>query len=642
MNPFIHQLLYKSLHSALETYSNVHRGNGPASDITTALYEKSREIVVKHLKLNPKQHTVVFGSPWALSRLNDQMDCKAIHLKGSETGINVGVDALVGKKKLLNKTEPFLFGGGTTLLYDKEWVMYDKTPARFEAGAPPVINVIAFARALQLTKSGNLSSQPPLTTNPLQSVLQNGNNSKYSGQELLNIVRRTMIGKDTLIPTLNGPKSYLHFDNASSTPAMDEAWKVFYDALLLDKSSCKEIVEQSRQLLAKILNAPPEAYEIWFATNTTEAINIVAESLKKENHTDIEPVILSSMLEHSSNDLPWRKLENHRMLRLEVTNEGAFDISAIKTILTRYNLSKEFGNQRISLLCLNAASNITGSVSDFEEIAKLAHSFGARILIDAAQLIAHREINVQDCQIDYMVCSGHKAYAPFGSGMLITRKNLLKFNQLEELEIKDSSESNPGGIAALAISLKTLYNIGFKVIESEIQLLESKIRKELSNHHQLTSFGMSPHSNSTSRHRTPVISFVHKTMMSSRIASRLARQSAIGIRYGCMCAHLFVKQLHQFTPFQTKLQKSILGILPFIRLQGVARISLGIQHTEKEADILIQTLKQSIGSIKNSRDKKSHSATVQASVSYSAFKAHYKAFQQERMQKVFASNDRSS
>lgn len=635
MNNSSIKTLQQSLLSALETYSNVHRGNGPASDITTSLYEKSREMVVRYLNLDPAKYTVVFGSPWAINRLYKNIGNDTVRLQGTSTGLNLGIDAVICKKKQLKTTKPLLFGGGTALLYDKEWVMYDDGPARFEAGTPPIMNVLAFTLALQLSKAERLQ-WPTSKTNPLQAALLQGNCSKYEGMELLYNVRDTMIGKNTLIPTLYGWRPYLHFDNASSTPAMAESWRVFFDTLFLDTETSNEVVQQSRQLLSQLLHAPSDQFDILFASNTTEAINIVAESLKNNTQSDTEPVIVSSMLEHSSNDLPWRMVKNHSIVRIGVDKDGFFDKEQIRDLLKRYNETHEFGHKRISILCLNAASNITGAINHFEEIAKLAHSYGALLLIDAAQLIAHRSINMEQSQIDFMVCSGHKTYAPFGSGMLIARKKLLHFGEQEMMEIRQSAESNPGGIAAMTIALVTLYRIGFKAIETETQALESIIRRQLATYEQLQCFGLMTNSNELSTLRTPVISFVHNGMMSSKIASRLAKQSAIGIRYGCMCAHLFVKQLHNFTAFQTSLQKTVLRLIPALRLQGVARISLGIQHTDKEVDILLQSIESILRKQTVSSTSKENILSNQQRLSRKTYKEQYQNFLKERIQKVYA------
>jgi selenocysteine lyase/cysteine desulfurase len=108
-----------------------------------------------------------------------------------------------------------------------------------------------------------------------------------------------------------------------------------------------------------------------------------------------------------------------------------------------------------------------------------------------------------------------------------------------------------------------------------------------------------PGGSSFSAHRIGVIGFDLKDKMSSGVAGKLARRGGIGVRYGCLCAHLIIKQLAGFTPFQEKAQRFVLRMVPIINLQGITRVSFGLQNTEKEVDAMVSELKRIAGVMGN-------------------------------------------
>ncbi len=170
------------------------------------------------------------------------------------------------------------------------------------------------------------------------------------------------------------------------------------------------------------------AYEVIFTSNATEAINLVAESLSRESEDGTEPVLINTLLEHSSNDLPWRMLPGYSLIRLYVDDEGFMDLKELEKLLSDYNQNGQHGKKRIKLVAVSGASNVLGVCNSLEEISRIVHSYGARLLVDAAQLIAHRKVDMEACGIDYLAFSAHKVYAPFGCGVLVARKGLLDFS----------------------------------------------------------------------------------------------------------------------------------------------------------------------------------------------------------------------
>jgi selenocysteine lyase/cysteine desulfurase len=194
------------------------------------------------------------------------------------------------------------------------------------------------------------------------------------------------------------------------------------------------------------------------------------------------------------------------------------------------------------------------------------------------------------CGIDYLAFSGHKIYAPFGTGALVVRKGLLQFEPEELNLICSSGEENAGGIAALGKALTLFRQTGMDIIQNEEQALTARLLQEMADIPGLTVYGINnPQSPSFAR-KGGVIAFNIRGMMPEHIASLLAGQEGIGIRTGCHCAHLLVKHMLHIPPFLQKIQRIIVTLIPGMELPGVARISLGIGNTSEEIDILIRAL----------------------------------------------------
>ena len=130
-------------------------------------------------------------------------------------------------------------------------------------------------------------------------------------------------------------------------------------------------------------------------------------------------------------------------------------------------------------MAVSGASNVLGVFNDLAEIGRIVHRYGARLLVDAAQLVAHRKVEMEACGIDYLAFSAHKVYAPFGTGVLVVRKGLLSFSPAELELIRSSGEENVGGIAALGKALVLLQRIGLDVIQEEEQALTGRALRGL-------------------------------------------------------------------------------------------------------------------------------------------------------------------
>ena len=178
-----------------------------------------------------------------------------------------------------------------------------------------------------------------------------------------------------------------------------------------------ELHEQARANVQEFINARSEA-EIIFTRGTTESLNLVAFSFGEAFLKEGDEVLVSVM-EHHSNIVPWQMLRDRRGIVLKVipmTDEGEIDLEAYKNLFS----------PRTRLVCIAHVSNVLGTVNPVKEMTAIAHANGAKVLVDGAQSVPHRHVDVQDIDCDFLTFSGHKIYGPTGIGVLYGREELLE------------------------------------------------------------------------------------------------------------------------------------------------------------------------------------------------------------------------
>ena len=178
-----------------------------------------------------------------------------------------------------------------------------------------------------------------------------------------------------------------------------------------------ELHEQARGNVQKFINARSEA-EIIFTRGTTESLNLVAFSFGEAFLKEGDEVLVSVM-EHHSNIVPWQMLRERKGIVLKVipmTDEGEIDLEAYKNLFS----------PRTRLVCIAHVSNVLGTVNPVKEMTAIAHAHGAKVLVDGAQSVPHRRVDVQDINCDFLTFSGHKIYGPTGIGVLYGREELLE------------------------------------------------------------------------------------------------------------------------------------------------------------------------------------------------------------------------
>ncbi len=585
--------LERGIHVALETYSNVHRGSGHNSLVSTHLYEQARDIVLEHLGLDKEKYVVIFCTPRKADLLKARIKSKNYHIVSSQDiGLPFGIRAIAVERKELPGGAPFQPGGGTARLVFPGRVIWAKEPEKFEAGTPAIINVIAFAKALKLIQHYGKDAFRGTATKKLKvpDILYRDDLEKFSGRELLDKLRRTLIGQGVRVPTLEGSRPYINLDNAASTPTFAPIWEAVHRTWHQPRHVQKAVIQEVKSICAGVLGAPLETYDVIFTSNTTEAINLAAESIGNESEPGYKPVVVNTLLEHNSNELPWRMIPSLSLIRFPVDAEGFVDLNQLEKLLRAYNQKGQHGKKRIELVAVSGASNVLGVFNDLTAISSLVHRYGARLLVDGAQMVAHRKVNVEECGIDYFTFSAHKVYAPFGSGVLVARKGLLHFSPAELALIRSSGDENAGGIAALGKALLLLQRIGLDLIQEEEQALTGRALRGLAQIPGLSIYGIKDPNTPRFAQKGGVIVFSLNDMMANKVANELAERGGIGVRYGCHCAHLLIKHLLNIHPLQALLQGVVVSLFPQVSLPGLTRVSLGIYNSAEEIDTLIHVL----------------------------------------------------
>lgn len=393
----------------------------------------------------------------------------------------------------------------------------------------------------------------------------------------------------------------INFDNGATTPPLKYVDKLVMKNILNygsigrgkgQKSSyCTNVYENSRSQVLDFFNADKDQYVVIYVKNTTDGLNLLANTLisnKKEK-------VLTTRMEHHANDLPWRKVAN--LIYIDVDDKGKVKIEDVEQALIE-------NKGEIKYVTITGASNVTGYTNPINKIAELAHRYGAKIIVDAAQLVAHRAINMNGSgindSIDYLVFSGHKMYAPYGCGVIIGLKDELNSKEpfirgggaVECVLDNDIFWSNAPqkfeagtpnflGVVALLGAMKILKSIGFDKIESHEGHLRDYLLEGLSKIPKVINYG-----DVDDKTRLGVTCFNVQGIRHGEIALQLAKMRGIAVREGCFCAHPYCKRLLKMSDVESYKY----AYNPELTKPGLVRISLGLYNTEEELNIFLDTL----------------------------------------------------
>ncbi len=419
-----------------------------------------------------------------------------------------------------------------------------------------------------------------------------------------------LIGADTVVPTLHGPKRYINFDNAASTPTFQPiadsvtSFLKWYSNVHRGTGFKSQLsswmYETSRDLVADFVKVDLATHVVIFTKNTTEAINKLANRFP----LDYDDIVLTTLMEHHSNELPWRRVA--QVEHVGLNPDGTINKEHFVMLL------KQYGG-KVKLVALTGASNVTGYINDIDFFAQEAHKYGAKILVDGAQLVPHRPVNMRSgdspMHIDYLVFSGHKIYAPFGVGVLVVDKETFEQGEpdsvgggvvdivtLEEAywtDLPDKEEAGTPdiiGVVALAKAIQLFESLGWDaIIEHEADLTAYAL-EQLREINGVTLYGDTNPAHAADR--LGVISLNIGDLPHSLAAAILSYEGAIGVRSGCFCAHTYVKSLLRVSDENSKLLEQQILSRDRSQIPGAIRMSFGLYNTRAEVDEFVRMVKK--------------------------------------------------
>jgi cysteine desulfurase / selenocysteine lyase len=378
-------------------------------------------------------------------------------------------------------------------------------------------------------------------------------------------------------------KPLIYFDNAATT----QKPKVVLDAMLDFQTNfnanvhrgihtlsqeATTLMEEARKKLQKFINAKQD-YEVIFTKGTTESINLIAYSMRSLIKKDDEIII--SYLEHHSNIVPWQMLCQETGAKLQVipiNSEGVLDLEIYHNLLS----------EKTKLVSVNHISNALGVVNPIEQIIKKAHEFGSWVLIDAAQSIAHKKIDVQQLDADFLVFSGHKMYAPTGTGVLYGKEELLHmlppFHGGGEMIEKVTFEKTTYASLPFKFEAGTPNFLGFSLLGTAVDFINS-IEYDF----------MQTHENELLQHATEKISKIESAVI---YAQNTPRANVISFNLNLPNVHssdvgtildkqgIAIRTGHHCTQ----------PIMDFFQIPGTARASFSVYNTKEEIDVMINAI----------------------------------------------------
>ena len=331
-----------------------------------------------------------------------------------------------------------------------------------------------------------------------------------------------------------------------------------------------EAYEGARARVAAFLGAP-SADCIVFTRNATEAVNLVANSYGSRFKAGDR--ILTTLLEHHANIVPWQMLRDRQGLKLSavsIDEAGDLDLDALDYLLAA----------RPKLLAVTAAANAIGTRTPIKEIIARAHRSGAVVLVDAAQAAPHMAINVTDWGCDFLVFTGHKLYGPDGIGVLYAKRDLLESMppwqgggdmirsvSIERTEFADPParfEAGTPPIAAavgLAAAIDLVAQIGWPRIETHDRILSSYALRRLSEIPGLKMIG-------DPKVRIGIVSFALDGIHPHDIGSLLGERG-VAVRTGHHCAQ---------------------PLMDHLGVPGTVRASFGLYNDLGDIDRMVEAL----------------------------------------------------
>lgn len=339
--------------------------------------------------------------------------------------------------------------------------------------------------------------------------------------------------------------------------------------------------EEARECVAKFIHAA-SAKEIIFTRNATESLNLVAYSYGLSHLREGDEIVVS-ILEHHSNQLPWRMVAEKTgavVKYLECDRQGHISDADLQAAFS----------EKTKLVAVTQVSNVLGIMTPIDKIVALARKSGAVVVLDAAQSTPHMEVDVQKLGVDFLAFSGHKLMAPMGIGVLYGRKELLSEmppfltggemiqtvtrDKVVYAELPHKFEAgtvNGAGAWALAAAIRYLQEVGYEQIQKQELLLTTQLMDGLKKVPHVQIQG-----SSDPKEHCGIVSFTIDGVHPHDISSILDADG-IAVRAGHHCAQPLMQQI---------------GVM------ATSRASMYFYNTEEDIEKLlasVQTIRRRMG-----------------------------------------------
>ena len=383
---------------------------------------------------------------------------------------------------------------------------------------------------------------------------------------------------------ING-KPLVYLDNAATSQkpiSVIETWEKYYKTLNANvhrgihtlSQQATEEMENSRKKIQKFINAEKD-YEVIFTKGTTEGINLIAYSISHLISKNDEIII--SYLEHHSNIVPWQMLCERTGAKLKVIpmdENGVLQIDVLEKMLS----------EKTKIVSVNQVSNALGIINPIDEIiAKTRQQSDALVVIDGAQSVSHFQIDVQKMDCDFFVFSGHKMYAPMGTGILYGKVSALNklmpfhgggemiatcsFDKTTYADLPfrfEAGTPNVGGNIALGAAVDFIQNIGHEQIIAHEKTLLKYAQEQLLQIDGLKIYGRNAE-------KAGAVSFNLEGIGIASDVGMILDKQGVAVRTGHHCAQ---------------------PIMNYFNISGTVRASFAVYNTLEEVDILVNAVEK--------------------------------------------------
>lgn len=346
--------------------------------------------------------------------------------------------------------------------------------------------------------------------------------------------------------------------------------------------------------ISQFVNASKDQ-SLVFTQNTSAAINLFVRLLRLSP----EDMVITSTIEHTSNNLPWQFNTPARKVYVNAFDDGSLDYEDLERLL------KE-NSPRVKVVAITGASNLTGYAPDMAKLTELSHRYGAMLFVDAAQLAPHRPIDMKGQNIDALAFSAHKVYAPFGLGILALPSKLLEdmpvdpgggsIDMISEKDIlwapanmrHQTGTWNVTGIIATAASCEAIMKIGWHDILAHERELVNYTAKQLATVPGLKLYV--PLEKYGQENRIGTFTFNLPGYHHALLSAILANEYNIETRAGVICNHRLVRRWFNVSDVEQQQIEEQIKAGNRLASYGIVRVSLGIHNTKSDIDALVTAL----------------------------------------------------